>query len=196
MNSPAEIDRRVGERLRALRIARGMTLTALAEQTGLSAPHLSRLEKADRQPSIAALLQLARIYGVSVSDLVEDRRTSSYHLLRSTEPVEHQGEDGTYTVLSGPNAAVAVMRVQLLPGARTAEARHVGEEWLQILSGSGQFVLADEVIDMHEGDAIQFDSARPHYMINSSDHPQTVLIASIAAATPTQHPLPSGNGRR
>ena len=48
-------DLRVSARLRELRSERGITLSALAEQTGISAPHLSRLEKGERQPSIGAL---------------------------------------------------------------------------------------------------------------------------------------------
>src|SRR5215470_8069522 len=119
-----DADLLVARRLHALRHERGVTLTALAAQTGFSAAHLSRLEKGERQPSIAALLHLARVYGVPVSTLVDDQDGDSYHVVRSADAVTHHGNDGTYTILSGARAALAVVRLEL-PAARHSDiARH------------------------------------------------------------------------
>jgi DNA-binding XRE family transcriptional regulator len=61
MAMETDVDVWVARRLKELRGERGITLTALAEQTGISAAHLSRLEKGERQPSIGSLLQIARV---------------------------------------------------------------------------------------------------------------------------------------
>ncbi len=53
----------VGERLRTARERVGLTLEQTAELSGLSKAHLSRLESAERQPSIAALLSLSTHLG-------------------------------------------------------------------------------------------------------------------------------------
>lgn len=196
MGNDSEIDRWVAERLGTLRRERGLTLTALAELSGLSAPHLSRLEKAERQPSIGTLLQLARVYGVSVGELVEDRPPADYHLLRSADATVRNGPDGRYTVLSGPQSTVSVMRLELPAATRTRDAHHAGEEWLQVLAGSAAFVLGGEPIDLDVGDAIQFDSARPHRIVNGSGKPLTVLIVSTAATAPAHHPIPPAGRRR
>ena len=45
----------------------GLTLEQLAQRAELSTAHLSRLESGERQPSVAALLSLARALGVSMS---------------------------------------------------------------------------------------------------------------------------------
>ncbi|WP_344973149.1 XRE family transcriptional regulator [Streptosporangium fragile] len=190
MENGSDIDLLVARRLRELRVRSGMTLNALAEQTGLSAPHLSRLEKGERQPSVGTLLQLARVYGVSVSELVEERRGGDYHLLRAADATAHQGPDGRYTVLSGPQAGVSVMRVELPPGRQSEEARHAGEEWLHVLSGSARFVLDGEPILLEEGDAVHFDSGRPHSLANDGGGTATVLIVSTAAPAPAHHPMP------
>jgi transcriptional regulator with XRE-family HTH domain len=57
-----------------LRSAKGWTLEELAERSGLSKPFLSRLESGDRQPSIAAVLTLARVFGVPMGSLFESGR--------------------------------------------------------------------------------------------------------------------------
>jgi len=60
----------IGDRLRAARDRLGLTLHQLSERSGLSKAHLSRLESGERQPSIAALLELSSTLGVSVNALL------------------------------------------------------------------------------------------------------------------------------
>jgi transcriptional regulator with XRE-family HTH domain len=185
-----DVDFLVARRLHALRRERGVTLTELAAQTGFSAAHLSRLEKGERQPSIAALLHLARVYGVPISTLVDDQDGSSYHVVRSADAVTHHGDDGKYTILSGARAALAVVRLEL-PAARCSDiARHAGEEWLHVLSGKVTLTLAGEQITLGQADSVHFDSSLAHQLATPARHPATVLIASTSATAPMQHPIP------
>lgn len=186
-----DIDQWVARRLRELRRQRGITLSALAEQVGLSAPHLSRLEKGERQPSIGTLLQIARVYGVSVGDLVEEPSGAAYHLVRAGAAVAHHGQDGRYTVLSGPRADISVVRLELAAAKPTKVARHAGEEWLHVLSGRVEFGLDATTEALEAGDSVQFDSARPHRLVGHDA--ATVLIASTAPTSPTHHPIPRGS---
>ena len=59
----------VGPRLKQLRPSR-LTLTALAETTGISKSTLSRLETGQRRPTLELLLALAQAYRVPLDDLV------------------------------------------------------------------------------------------------------------------------------
>jgi transcriptional regulator with XRE-family HTH domain len=186
-----EVDLFVARRLQALRRERGVTLTALAAQTGFSAAHLSRLEKGERQPSIAALLLLARVYGVPVSTLVDAQDGGSYHVVRAADAVTHQGDDGKYTILSGARAALAVVRLELPAGRRSDVARHAGEEWLHVLAGKVTLTLAGEQLALGLGDSVHFDSSLAHQLATEARHPATVLIASTSATAPMQHPIPS-----
>jgi transcriptional regulator with XRE-family HTH domain len=65
----------IGERLRRIRLAHGLTQRALAGD-GVSHAHISRIEAGTRQPSVKAVRVLARTLGVS-ADYLEtgvDRR--------------------------------------------------------------------------------------------------------------------------
>jgi transcriptional regulator with XRE-family HTH domain len=67
----------VGQRLRAARDDRGLTLAQLASLTGLTKAHLSRLESGERQASIGALVGLSSALGTKVSVLLgEDAEES------------------------------------------------------------------------------------------------------------------------
>lgn len=191
MTDADAIDLRVSERLRELRSERGLTLSALAEQTGISAPHLSRLEKGERQPSIGSLLQIARVYGVSVSELVEERDGDGLHVVRADKAPVHHGQDGRYTVLNGPRAAISIVRLELSTGKKTKAAQHVGEEWLHVLSGAVELTVDESTVLLEAGDSAHFDSARPHRLLTVGQSPATVLIASTAATIPMRHPVPT-----
>ncbi|OWY60051.1 XRE family transcriptional regulator, partial [cyanobacterium TDX16] len=61
----------IGPRLKALRAQRGITLTDLAEETGISISTLSRLEAGLRRPTLEQMLPLARAHAVTLDELVD-----------------------------------------------------------------------------------------------------------------------------
>ncbi len=77
----------LGADLRALRKARGLTLTELADELGRSVGWLSQVERDKSEPSISALRQIASALDVSVSSLFG----------QDAVPVEEQG----YVVRAG-----------------------------------------------------------------------------------------------
>lgn len=64
-------DLQIGPTIRNLRTERQMTLDQLAAKAGISASHLSRLERGQAEPSFTVAAALAREIGVSLSDLMD-----------------------------------------------------------------------------------------------------------------------------
>jgi transcriptional regulator with XRE-family HTH domain len=60
----------VGPRLKRVRVRRGVTLTELAAETGISKSTLSRLETGQRKPSLELLLPIAEVHQVPLDELV------------------------------------------------------------------------------------------------------------------------------
>jgi len=65
--------RRVGERVRELRAARGLTQVRLAQQSGISRPSIANVEAGRQNVSLRQLCALATALGVAVEDLVAGR---------------------------------------------------------------------------------------------------------------------------
>src|SRR4051812_49949635 len=63
----------VGPRLRAARQAAGLTLAAVAAQAGLTKGFLSRLERDEVSPSVATLVTVCGIVGISVGSCSRGR---------------------------------------------------------------------------------------------------------------------------
>lgn len=60
----------LGEKLRALRTARGMTQSQLADRLGISASAVGMYEQARREPDNAMLAKLKTVFGVSTDCLL------------------------------------------------------------------------------------------------------------------------------
>lgn len=59
-----------GQRLRAVRVARGLNLNQLALLTGISAPALSLIETGKRDPRLTTLHRLSTALRLSLGDLL------------------------------------------------------------------------------------------------------------------------------
>lgn len=193
-NGRDDPERRVAVRLRELRRERGLTLTALAGRTGISAAHLSRMEKGERQPSIGSLIQLARAYGVSLGELVGDEPPREHHVVRGGTAPVHQGPDGPFAMMTGlgPRSALEAVRLELAGDGPRRSATHAGEEWVYVVHGQVVARVGGEDVTLATGDALHFDAAARHTLW-SDGGPATVLIVSVAPAS-VRAPHSSGPG--
>jgi transcriptional regulator with XRE-family HTH domain len=67
----------IGERVRELREAKGLSISDLAIKAGMKRPNLSRLEHGRHQPSLETLERIAESLGISVARLVAKRFVKS-----------------------------------------------------------------------------------------------------------------------
>jgi transcriptional regulator with XRE-family HTH domain len=196
---PGEADpSTLAERLGRLRMQRGWTLAALSELTRLSKPYLSRLESGRRQPSLAALLTLARVYQTPLQSLLD---AGAHHrfspvLIQSGRTQIQRGNGLRYRAISGGGALVNLSAVHVtVPRRRrrTALAQHDGEELLYVLSGRLSLVFENENHTLQPGDSAHFDATIPHRLAASGDRDAEVLLV---AHVPTRVPARDRGGVR
>jgi transcriptional regulator with XRE-family HTH domain len=177
-------------RLKRLRVQRGWTLAELSNLTKLSKPYLSRLESAQRQPSLAALLALGRIFDTPIHSLLDSRapQASSPIVIQSSRAGIQRSNGLRYRAVSGAGAMVNLSAVHVtVPRRRrqTGLARHEGEELLYVLSGSLNLVFEHELHTLQPGDSAHFDAQVPHRLAASGDSDVEVLVVACA---PTRKP--------
>ncbi len=68
----------IGERLRCIREAKGMTIYKLSQETGIAHNHISDLERGTRKPSVETLRRLGVPLGITLSELFSDGEDVSY----------------------------------------------------------------------------------------------------------------------
>ena len=164
----------VGTRLRTLRHSRRTSLVALAEQTGLSASTLSRLENGKRRPTLEQLLPLARAYDVPLDGLVGSRATGDPRI--HLRPVAHRGM--TFVPLARRAGGVQAFKVVYPPashwGAPTPRT-HEGYERFTVLGGHVTFVLRDRAVRLGPGESAEFDTRVPHWLGSAGEQPAELL---------------------
>lgn len=161
----------LGEHLKALRAARGMTLDRLAAATGLTKSYLSKIQNSRKLPPIATLSRIAQALGTGIGsffgDILEAREGASVVRKAERLPVVRGGTAFGYDYVS---LAHKRLSKRMEPFVFTFPSKidthvffdHGGEEFVFILSGKVVFQVGDERWTLEEGDSIYFDAAIPH----------------------------------
>ncbi|WP_426503827.1 helix-turn-helix domain-containing protein [Dactylosporangium sp. McL0621] len=165
----------VGPRLRRLREQRGVTLTALSADTGISVSTLSRLESGGRRPTLELLVPLARAHGVTLDYLAGAAPTADPRV--HTQPVVRHGV--THIPLTRRPGAPLAFKLIFPPHTPADDTptpqTHEGYEWLYVLSGRLRFVLGEHDMVLQTGEAVEFDTRVPHWFGNPSPYAAEVL---------------------
>src|SRR3954466_6214238 len=131
----------VGSRLKRIRAQRRMTLTGVAEATGISKSTLSRLETGGRRPTLELLLALSHTYRVPLDDLVAAPEEGDPRL--RLKPGRVKGR--TVIPLTRQPGGMQAWKIIIPTSKSTPEARaHDGYEWIYVLSSHMRFVLGDQ----------------------------------------------------
>lgn len=178
----------VGERIRALRDAMGLSLRDLASRCGVSAPMLSQVERGETSPTIAVAAKIAAGLDLSLSQLL--RLDEQRHVVvvragqgRLREDAGHRVEEMTPPL---PGQRADVSHHLLEPGATTGGAgtppmhEPGSRETIVVIEGRLSLIVEGTRHELERGDSVTFDSDLPHHFENSSDE-RTELIAVIAA---------------
>lgn len=176
----------LGARLRERRLRSALTLEAAAARVGVSPAYLSRLETAQRQPSLPVLLDLSRAYGVPVEVLLGEDGGGPSPIVRAADAEPSSTGGWTYRPAGTPGRAMQALRVHIPPRVQDAVVRvHPGEEWLYVLSGRLLLTLDREVHPMEPGDAAHFDSMRPHRLAAHGEPGVDLLFVHTLLQSPT-----------
>ncbi|WP_280390413.1 helix-turn-helix domain-containing protein [Nocardia brasiliensis] len=162
----------IGPRLKAARTHRKVTLTALAEATGISKSTLSRLESGQRRASLELLLPIAQALQVPLDELVAAPRTADP---RVHAPARKINGITVFPLTRQPGPLQAFKMV--LPADRTEpEVRvHEGYEWLYVLSGQLRMILGEHDVVLGPGEAAEFDTRQPHWFGSTGRGPVELL---------------------
>src|SRR5919198_2082219 len=161
----------VGPRLRRVRERCGLTLTAVAAQTGISKSTLSRLETGDRKPSLELLLPLAEAFQLPLDELVGAPRVGDPRV--RTRPKTRNGR--LVYPLTQNSSRMAVWKVVIPPERERRLRTHAGYEWLYVLSGEMRLILGEHDLTMEPGEVAEFDTRVPHWFGPAGDEPVEIL---------------------
>jgi transcriptional regulator with XRE-family HTH domain len=170
-NIAATLDQ-VGARLKRLRLQRRMTLTGVAESTGISKSTMSRLETGQRRPTLELLLALSHTYRVPLDALVGAPDEGDPRI--QLKPGRVKGR--TVIPLTRQPDGMQAWKIVIPTSKIKPEPRaHDGYEWIYVLSGHMRLVLGDEDWILGPGEIAEFDTKTPHWFGSTGDASTEIL---------------------
>jgi transcriptional regulator with XRE-family HTH domain len=167
---------RLGERVRALRWERGLTLDVLAGRSGVSRAMISKLERGEKNPTLVVAAKVAEGLGVSLSQLVgvEERREIVV-VPRERRMVVRDPDTGFERQLLSPSfggRGIEFINNVVPWGSSSGEFpphRRGVEEYVVVERGRLRAILGGEEYLLEEGDALYFEADVPHRFDNAGE---------------------------
>lgn len=178
----------IGSQVRNLRHKLELTGAELAEQAGLSAGMLSKIENGAVSASIESLEALSRALNVPLTTffaIYEEQRDCSFVQSGHGVIIERRGTKAghEYQLLGHSIAGEVVVEPYLITLTEEAKPytlfQHAGVEFLYMLSGKVLYRHADKAYPMAPGDALFFDAGAPHGPEELTKLPMTYLSIII-----------------
>ncbi len=169
----------IGQRIKRLRLERGLNLVDVANSTGFTKGYLSKVENSQKAPPVSTLLRLAKALGVHISAIFSEEETkTTITLVKKAERTTMARNGTTFGYSYEPLAHQFpqrhmdpyILTLPVKPG-KNAVFQHKGEEILMVLDGAMRFTYGDQDILVEEGDCIYFDANTPHFGLAEGSKP-------------------------
>jgi transcriptional regulator with XRE-family HTH domain len=182
----------VGEKLRALREERQLTLRALADVSGLNVNTLSLIENGKSSPSVNTLQQIAQALDVPMVAFFEDDQPGAPVVYRKADTRPRaKFSHGTLEDLgtSSQDCPFEAMIVEISPqaGSGATPIVHTGYELVYCLQGEIHYKVADHIYSLQPGDSLVFEAHLPHSW-NNADHTPARMILLLSPVDERDHP--------
>jgi len=173
----------VGQRVRLARFRHDMTLKDVAVKSGMSATHISEIERGKTSPTIGCLQRIAGALGEPPAYFVEDVDESLAQLTRKEDrPREYRcGTDGHVvvgeTVTGGaPWGTLHIAHGFGNPGEVLRRPPGPGEVVLMCVSGMMRVAACGEAVVLREGDTVQVSIDEGYELAVVGDEAAEIMV--------------------
>lgn len=161
----------LGERLRAIREEKAISLSKLAEKTGYTKSFISQVEKNRTSPSISSLLRITEALGINPQEILHREGTSEKILVKKSERdlYFHKKSKAQFEFLftKNPKRKMEPLFLTIKPGGCSDSYSHDGEEFGTVLKGTLELTVGNETFLLEEGDCVYFNSQVEHHWKNN-----------------------------
>lgn len=188
------------EKIRQTRKKQRMTIEQLAEKAGCSKSYISQLENGATKASVSMLGKLSEALNLPITDFFEENNEKlpeGAKNVKLKQNILNQSlvKKSTRKTIHYPDGKTkshfltrAVYQKQMQPILTTIEPGGESnyeedtihpdgsEEFLTVLQGEIELVIADEIVFLQEGDSFYFDGSIPHRWRNSGTVDAKVLF--------------------
>lgn len=163
----------LGSRVRSLRKKRGITLTQLGQETGLSPAFLSNLERNLCSPTIDNIQRICMVLNIELVKLLDDKNWAEDVVRAEDRKVVFEQKDQIRyeSVSFGPGRLDGLL-ITVEPHCEyEKEWTHLYDEFGFVLEGELVVSVDERQFFLKKGDAFYVDAMKKHSLGNMSDIP-------------------------
>ena len=178
----------LGQKIRALRENKGMSLDAMSKMTGFDVETLSKIETNEIQPQLGTVIKLSKALDSALGRLVSGQGDKLYSITRKSErksalrsPSSKTGNQKLYTYKSlapevnGRHMEALLVQLEDYPDQEMSV--HEGEEFIFVLDGIVLLKIGEEVFELDPGYSAYYLSTTPHLL--SAKGGKATIVAVI-----------------
>jgi len=180
----------IGEKIKGIRESKQLSLSEVAERTGLRVEQIERIEDNTDFPSLAPLIKIARVLGVRLGTFLDDQTELGPVICRKDDSSEAN------SISFSNNATVAHKHMDYHALSQDKTGRHMepflidiapsknvdfilstheGEEFIYVLEGLVEINYGKTTYLLSTGDSIYYDSIVAHHVHAYNDNPARIL---------------------
>ena len=180
----------IGQRMKDLRKSKGMSLTELADKSGVQIATLSRIEHMKMSGTIESHMNIAKALGVDITQLysgiVPKEDKIDFKTAKSKKDIFVHTDKSSYEILTSKILTKKMMPILLKiePGGSTNEEQNqVGtEKFVYVLEGKVDLRIEGAPYTLAKGNTLYFDASVKHGFTNTGKTIAKVICVGTPAA--------------
>lgn len=173
----------VGRRIHDKRIARSLTIEQLATHVGLTKGQISKIENGQVSIPLSTLARISDALRTPITALFESGENPPYEKLSKQDREKRLEQIKTgikhyemmFSATRLPNG-FEVLIVRLVDEQDFRRYRFPGSGFVYMTKGSMDYVCADEIVHLDEGDCVVFDGMQEHGPVSVDNGPADFIL--------------------
>jgi quercetin dioxygenase-like cupin family protein/ribosome-binding protein aMBF1 (putative translation factor) len=186
-----DIQVNVGERVKAVREKRGLTLKDISQRTDIDIPVLKEIEDEAVAPPLGVVIKLAKALEMKMGYFISGEENMPYTIVRrgdrkvisryDSKKGKHYGYEYESLAPHKKDRHMEPFLVTLEPTDTDEErSTHDGQEFIYVLEGNMKVLYEDETYILEPGDSVYYDSTVPH-LVKCHGGKKTKILAVLYA---------------
>jgi len=187
-------EKKVGDKIKALRKSYQISLDELVERTGIDKAQLEQIEDNQHLPALALLTKIAKALGVRLGTLLDqetelgpviNRKKQEKRVIHFADRVQESALLDFYSLAeqkSGRNMDPFLIDIEPNASEKQTFNSHEGEEFIFVLKGQLHILYGTNEYTLNAGDSIYYDSIIEHSVGTANTEPAKVLAIVYSPA--------------
>lgn len=172
----------IGNKIKSLRIKKGLTQEELGERTDLTKGYISQLERNLNSPSIETLFSLLEVLGSKPKDFFDDEKNQRVVYSEDDQTLFYDDEKKYQIRWLVPESNEKEMEPVLVKFLETGEFKQfepsLSETFMYVLKGKIKLILGSDEYFAKEGQSLYFEASDHHQLANHHNGETEVLIVA------------------